>query len=267
MRRVCFTLLRMVIPMYPCPVLLGKREQPPHTPPLLLLLLLQEYPVSSSKMIMRKRIEALVLVALLFIAATYLWGSPAVIVSKIPQQSSITYHDRKDNERIVPRNVTSLQHEQMVLSWKTAMHFMDWSISNHTTCLLCSRQRFLPPLPKDKEQLEQLWECPQQENSDKLSGTQQRKMPSTVIIGAQKGGTTTLSDALFSHPDIVMSARKELHFFSFTFHLLFRDGIPDRQVRIHYQNALTMAVFCFLVYSFAKCLFILVAIFIDFHME
>lgn len=120
------------------------------------------------------------------------------------------------------------------------MHFMDWSISNHTTCLLCSRQRFLPPLPKDKEQLEQLWECPQQENSDKLSGTQQRKMPSTVIIGAQKGGTTTLSDALFSHPDIVMSARKELHFFSFTFHLLFRNGIPDRQVRIHYQNALTI---------------------------
>jgi hypothetical protein len=34
-----------------------------------------------------------------------------------------------------------------------------------------------------------------------------------LIAGTQRGGTTTLREFLFDHPDVCMSAKKELHFF------------------------------------------------------
>jgi hypothetical protein len=40
-----------------------------------------------------------------------------------------------------------------------------------------------------------------------------RAMPSFVIIGAQRGGTTSLYDWLTSHPDVLPASQKELHFF------------------------------------------------------
>lgn len=40
-----------------------------------------------------------------------------------------------------------------------------------------------------------------------------RKLPDFLIIGAQKGGTTSLYDYLIQHPDISSAFRKEVHFF------------------------------------------------------
>lgn len=40
-----------------------------------------------------------------------------------------------------------------------------------------------------------------------------RKSPSFLIIGAQKGGTTSLYDYLIQHPGIISAFRKEIHFF------------------------------------------------------
>lgn len=40
-----------------------------------------------------------------------------------------------------------------------------------------------------------------------------RALPDFVIIGTQKGGTTSLYDYLGAHPDIVPALRKEVHFF------------------------------------------------------
>ena len=126
----------------------------------------------------------------------------------------------------------------MTLSWKTAMHFIDSNNNNNNrTCLLCSDKRFLPPLPSHNS-LERLWSCPKQQVSDELSQTQQRKMPSTVILGAQKSGTTTLSHVLFSHPDIVLTPKKEIHFFSFSRHSLFQNGVPGPRARADYQHTL-----------------------------
>ena len=38
-------------------------------------------------------------------------------------------------------------------------------------------------------------------------------LPTVIIAGAQKSGTTTLRDVLAQHPDVFMSSPKELHFF------------------------------------------------------
>lgn len=40
-----------------------------------------------------------------------------------------------------------------------------------------------------------------------------RKMPEFLIIGAQKGGTTSLYDYLIQHPQIISAFRKEIHYF------------------------------------------------------
>ena len=52
-------------------------------------------------------------------------------------------------------------------------------------------------------------------NSSKwrLASAGVRAMPSFVIIGAQRGGTTSLYDWLTSHPDVLAASQKELHFF------------------------------------------------------
>lgn len=39
------------------------------------------------------------------------------------------------------------------------------------------------------------------------------QLPTMIVAGAQKCGTTTLADALASHPQIFMAKTKELHFF------------------------------------------------------
>lgn len=40
-----------------------------------------------------------------------------------------------------------------------------------------------------------------------------RMLPDFIIIGAQKGGTTSLCSHLFQHPQILAARRKEIHFF------------------------------------------------------
>lgn len=40
-----------------------------------------------------------------------------------------------------------------------------------------------------------------------------RRLPDFIIIGAQKGGTTSLFDYLAQHPDMSLAKRKEIHFF------------------------------------------------------
>lgn len=43
------------------------------------------------------------------------------------------------------------------------------------------------------------------------------RLPTFLIVGAQKSGTTALSSVLGAHPDVFMSQRKELHFFDLNF--------------------------------------------------
>jgi hypothetical protein len=45
-----------------------------------------------------------------------------------------------------------------------------------------------------------------------------RALPDFLILGVQKGGTTTLFDQLSSHPQVVGPAVKEIQFFSFEYH-------------------------------------------------
>jgi len=42
--------------------------------------------------------------------------------------------------------------------------------------------------------------------------------PAFICIGVQKGGTTTLHNLLAKHPEILMSAQKELQYFTFNYH-------------------------------------------------
>eukprot|EP00977_Amphora_coffeiformis_P009817 scaffold2256_cov166-Amphora_coffeaeformis.AAC.22 len=163
---------------------------------------------------------------LVLVTVAMFWGRPIASVSKI----EIVV----DKIELISRD-RQMEHQHLVVSWKMAMHFIDVSNSSNTTCRLCKAGRLLPPLPNNTS-LEQLWNCSKQQDSNKLSETQQKKMPSTVILGAQKGGTTTLSAALFSHPDIVTSKKKELHFFHSKWR--FQNGLPDDQVRIRYQTIL-----------------------------
>lgn len=46
-----------------------------------------------------------------------------------------------------------------------------------------------------------------------------RLMPDFIIIGAQKGGTTSLYSYLTEHPNIASASTKEVHFFDHRFHL------------------------------------------------
>jgi hypothetical protein len=50
----------------------------------------------------------------------------------------------------------------------------------------------------------------------RLPTTPWRALPDFVIIGAQKAGTTSLYEALVSHPDVQRAFRKEVHFFDTT---------------------------------------------------
>lgn len=44
-----------------------------------------------------------------------------------------------------------------------------------------------------------------------------RGLPSLLIIGAQKSGTTSLFSYLVQHPDVLASLRKEVHYFDFNY--------------------------------------------------
>jgi len=54
-------------------------------------------------------------------------------------------------------------------------------------------------------------------------------MPSFIIAGAQKSGTTFLAAALTQHPQIVFSSRKELHYFNNEAH--YAKGLRDGYLR------------------------------------
>lgn len=45
-----------------------------------------------------------------------------------------------------------------------------------------------------------------------------RGLPSALIIGAQKGGTTSLFNYLVRHPDVLQPFGKELHYFDLNYH-------------------------------------------------
>ena len=44
-------------------------------------------------------------------------------------------------------------------------------------------------------------------------------MPDFIILGTQRGGTTSLYNYLLAHPQIAAATRKEVQFFSKNFHL------------------------------------------------
>ncbi|MEO0686310.1 MAG: sulfotransferase domain-containing protein, partial [Cyanobacteria bacterium J06649_11] len=51
----------------------------------------------------------------------------------------------------------------------------------------------------------------------RLLTTSLRKLPEFLIIGTQKGGTTSLHAYLDQHPMLIMSSHKEPHFFTFAY--------------------------------------------------
>lgn len=48
-------------------------------------------------------------------------------------------------------------------------------------------------------------------------GAPWRELPAFLIIGTQKGGTTSLHDLLDHHPDVAMSVPKEVHYFDLNY--------------------------------------------------
>jgi hypothetical protein len=57
-------------------------------------------------------------------------------------------------------------------------------------------------------------------------------LPQFVIVGAQKGGTTSLYSYLASHPSVMRAARKEIHYFDFKYKLgeeFYRSHFPTEQ--------------------------------------
>ncbi len=52
---------------------------------------------------------------------------------------------------------------------------------------------------------------------DRLETAHLRQPPAFLIIGTQKGGTTSLHRYLNKHPDVSMAFKKEVHFFDFFF--------------------------------------------------
>lgn len=65
-----------------------------------------------------------------------------------------------------------------------------------------------------------------------------RRLPDFIIIGVQKGGTTSLFHYLSQHPDVKLSSQKEVHFFDISYHkgvLWYRSFFPfifDKTVKI-----------------------------------
>ena len=58
-----------------------------------------------------------------------------------------------------------------------------------------------------------------------------RGLPTFLILGAQKSGTTSLYAALAAHPDVLPSSRKEVHYFDNHYHrglLWYRSHFPLR---------------------------------------
>lgn len=54
-------------------------------------------------------------------------------------------------------------------------------------------------------------------DAERIATAVQRRLPDFAIIGAQKGGTTSLHHYLTAHPDVAPAAKKEIHFFDFHF--------------------------------------------------
>ena len=69
--------------------------------------------------------------------------------------------------------------------------------------------------------------------------------PNFIIIGAQKGGTTSLYDYLVQHPQVLSARRKELHFFDFGYErgqLWYRRHLPDKSQLRREQNRVGASV-------------------------
>src|SRR3712207_6690007 len=52
---------------------------------------------------------------------------------------------------------------------------------------------------------------------ERIATAQQRRLPDFVIIGTQRGGTTSLYHYLSKHPEVLPALRKEIHFFDLNF--------------------------------------------------
>ena len=61
------------------------------------------------------------------------------------------------------------------------------------------------------------------------------RLPTFIVIGAAKSGTTSLHDYLGQHPDVFMSVEKEPRFFAF-------DGRPPHFRTPYRQDGLTSCV-------------------------
>jgi hypothetical protein len=67
-----------------------------------------------------------------------------------------------------------------------------------------------------------------------------RMMPTFMIAGAQRSGTTALYEYLAAHPAVARAAVHEIHFFDFNFHRglpWYRSHFPLRPLREHMEGA------------------------------
>jgi len=59
------------------------------------------------------------------------------------------------------------------------------------------------------------------------------KLPDFIIIGCQRGGTTSLYNYITNHPDVESASQKELHFFDYKFNRglhWYKEQFPDNKI-------------------------------------
>lgn len=67
-----------------------------------------------------------------------------------------------------------------------------------------------------------------------LFSSSKRKLPDFLIIGTQKGGTTSMFEYINEHPEIQMARRKEIYFYTKYYHLgmsYYRSFFPKKNVK------------------------------------
>ena len=123
-----------------------------------------------------------------------------------PYDSMATSEAGTDSKNSVLTKIEQLLYHQSPLANQPELQ------SQRKACEESLRRGFfswIAPVPYEKWKFMTSMECRPQ--STPAIQEWQRRVPSTIILGTQKGGTTTLANYLFQHPSIVDLHMKELH--------------------------------------------------------
>ena len=110
------------------------------------------------------------------------------------------------------RGAISIKDREQLLYHQSPLANQPELQSHRKACESSLRRGFfswIAPVPYEKWKFMTSMECRPQ--STLAIQEWQRRVPSTIILGTQKGGTTTLANYLFQHPSIVDLHMKELH--------------------------------------------------------